>query len=93
MITDRQFGFVKNSNTKSAMMDFVNTTVRTLNQSSKCLALILDLTKAFDTGNHELLIEKSNNYGIQGTALELINNYLVGRIQLVEMKQILISQC
>ena len=42
-------------------------------------AIITDLSKAFDTINHELLIAKLHAYGFEKSALRLINSYLNNR--------------
>lgn len=53
------------------------------NDISACL--FLDVTKAFDTIPHNLLINKLYRYGIRGKAAELINNFLNNRKQLVSI--------
>ena len=45
----------------------------------------MDLSKAFDTLNHQILLNKSNFYGIAGIALEWFSSYLTGRQQFVEI--------
>ena len=40
------------------------------------IAVYLDLMKAFDTINHQILLKKMNHYGIRGLPLSLIDNYL-----------------
>ena len=44
-------------------------------------AILMDLSKAFDTINHELLLAKLNAYGFEKTALKLIKGYLTERWQ------------
>ena len=41
----------------------------------------MDLSKAFDSLNHRLLLAKYKAYGLQPTALKQIENYLTGRFQ------------
>ena len=46
---------------------------------------MLDIRKAFDTVNHELLLLKLHHYGIRGIAYELIQSYLNNRSQFVNI--------
>ena len=49
-------------------------------------AIYLDLCKAFDTLNFDILINKLKFYGITGTPLKLLPNYLRNRHQFVTLK-------
>ena len=45
----------------------------------------MDLSKALDTLNHEILLYKLRYYGISGVALDWFNNYLANRTQYTEL--------
>ena len=47
--------------------------------------VFLDLAKAFDTVNHNILIAKLSHYGIRGTPFQLIRSYLTNRMQYVNL--------
>ena len=48
-------------------------------------ALLMDLSKAFDTTNHELLIAKLHAYGFFTDVLEVLLSYLQDRWQIVKI--------
>ena len=48
-------------------------------------SIVLDLSKAFDTLDHTILLQKLKHYGINGKALQLCENYLPNRTQYVEI--------
>ncbi len=50
--------------------------------------IYLDLSKAFDTLDHTILLEKWNYYGINGAALKLMERYLTNHTQYVEINYV-----
>ncbi len=46
--------------------------------------IYLDLSKAFDTLNHDIFLHKLEYYGVSNSSLNLFNNYLTNREQYVE---------
>ena len=49
------------------------------------LNIYLDLSKAFDTLNHDILLDKLEHYGIRHTELLFFKNYLLNRKQFVQI--------
>ena len=60
---------------------------KTAVDNGECVsALFLDLSKAFDTINHDLLLAKLKAYGFSSNALKLMHDYLNNRKQQVQTK-------
>lgn len=74
-----QFGFQKNSGTESALIQTVNYINTKLDEGNYVLAVFIDLKKAFDLVNHEILLQSLEEIGVRGTAHCLFKNYLTNR--------------
>ncbi len=83
-----QYGFRKNRDTQQPLVQLLNKVYEGLNKSTSeyTLSIFLDLRKAFDTCDINILIRKLNHYGFRGTPLKWFKNYLTGRKQYVEIE-------
>lgn len=71
-----------------ALMEFVEETTSAIEQQKYAVGVFLDLKKAFDTVDHNLLIIKLQKYGIRGQALTWLISYLNNRNQYVQIDQV-----
>ena len=79
--TNTQFGFRKNKSTAAALTTFLDDVLARLNEGDLSVVAFLDFKKAFDTINHDILINKLGKAGIGQTLLRLLRNYLSNRKQ------------
>ena len=56
-----------------------------MDQSNTTISLFLDLSSAFDTLDHNILLSKLDFYGIKGSAYNLMKSYITNRTQFVEI--------
>lgn len=83
ILIPQQFGFRKNCSTSMGVLNLVNTIINAIDAGKFCLGVFLDLSKAFDTIDHDILLSKLEHYGIRGIALKWFKNYLHNRLQYV----------
>ena len=88
MLFDKQFGFRKGHSTKQALIELVNKIYDSFNENKYTLGVFIDLSKAFDTVNYNILLKKLKLYGIENNGLKWFTSYLSRRKQHIEHKDI-----
>ena len=83
IMTPNQFGFRKNHSTSHALNYSTDHIKETLREKKHVLGIFIDLSKAFDTIDHNILLYKLNHYGIRGNAHSLLESYLSNRVQYI----------
>ena len=81
ILCDHQNGFRPNRSTMDSIVKLTNDLFGSINNKEVILAAFIDLKKAFDTVNHNILLEKLNNMGIRNQTVLWIKSYLGNRMQ------------
>ena len=85
---DLQFGFRKFHSTTHALMYLTESIRKALDKNYFACGIFIDLQKAFDTVDHEVLLYKLCHYGIRGVANKWFKSYLTNRKQFVSINGI-----
>lgn len=80
-----QFGYRKHYGTQDALCKLYSMISKALDMNKYVVAVFFDISKAFDSINHKLLLYKLEKMGIRGRALELLRSYLTNRKQFVKI--------
>ena len=80
-----QYGFRKLHSAEFAALELIDRTLKGIDERNISLVIFMDLSKAFDALDHQILLKKLNYYGIVDNALAWFSSYLTGRQQYVEL--------
>jgi hypothetical protein len=88
-----QFGFRRNKSTKDAILEFTNNSLKAMSKGMSILGIFIDFSKAFDTINHNILLNKLKHIGFSDSTLKWFQNYFTDRSQKVILNNHLSSSC
>ena len=74
-----QYGFRAGRSCEHALLNAQNTLSRSLSKNQVSLLLLIDLSKAFDMVDDEILLRKLSHYGIRGKTYDWLKSYLQAR--------------
>ena len=82
------FLFRKFHSTNLALIDVIDNILEHLDARDCGVGICIDLQKAFDTVNHDILLKKLDMYGIRGVMYNWIKDYLTNRQQYVSLQDV-----
>ena len=86
ILCNGQYGFRKNHSTFMALIDMYDKISASIDRKEFSIGIFIDLAKAFDVLDHNILLSKLEHYGIRGICLEWFKSYLSNRKQCVVIK-------
>ena len=85
---NNQYGFRSHHSTEMASLELIDRLIIDMDNGKFPLNIFIDLSKAFDNVDHNILLEKLHHYGIRNKSLSLLKSYLYNRKQYVEINHI-----
>ena len=79
LLNEKQFGFRAKHSTYMAVIELVDKIANAVERNETTVGIFLDLSKAFDTINHDILLYKVEYYGFRGATLDWFKSYLSNR--------------
>ena len=83
---DNQYGFRPGYSTEYAAIEITDRILTAMDINNIPVNIYLDLSKAFDTLDHAILLDTLYYYGIRGNSLKLLSSYPANRQQFVELR-------
>ena len=92
LLGENQFGFRRNSSTIFAINSIYDKFINNIDQNLYKCCLFLDLSKAFDTVDHDILLDRLyRNFEIRSKPLNLLTSYLKNRYQYTNVRKFMSS--
>lgn len=89
LLSNSQYGFREGISTQDAILHVTALMYAALDRGEPSLCVFIDLSKAFDTVGHSLLVESLEEIGIRGKSLDLFKSYISNRKQCVKINNVL----
>ena len=86
IVFQNQFGFRSKHSTEHALTNLTEEIRKSIDKGKFSCGVFIDLRKAFDTVDHEILLHKLNHYGIRGISNSWFRSYLKNREQFVSVE-------
>jgi len=88
ILNKNQYGFREKHSTYMALLQLIDDISKEMDNRNHTIGIFIDLSKAFDTIDHKLLLKKMEFYGIRGIALQWFTSYLTNRKQFVSVNNV-----
>ena len=86
LFNQNQYGFRPGHSTEHAALELVDKITSQMDNNETPINIFLDLSKAFDTIDHNILLDKLKYYGLDDIAIKLFRSYLTNRYQYVQIE-------
>ena len=86
LLNQNQHAYRKGHSTETCLFELMNDTYKNLDKKLFVAVAKLDLSKAFDSISHDLLLQKMKTLGLENSALNWIKSYLTERKQVTQFK-------
>ena len=88
LLSTQQYGFRPNRSTELAGLELMDRNIDNMNNSRCPINIYVDLSKAFDSLGHNILLPKLKFYGLDDKAINVLRSYLSNRDQFVQLGNI-----
>ena len=85
LLSPHQYGFLRGLSTENAISSLTEYLYEGINSKKVSLCIFVDMAKAFDTVQHDILLRKVEAYGIRGAPYLFIKDFLTNRTQAVKI--------
>ena len=75
-MSSQQYGLIPNRSTELATLELMDRNINAINNQLTPINIYLDLSKAFDSLDHNIPVSKPKYYGVQGVSLDLLKLFI-----------------